>query len=58
MAAPEERREDESHRRKVRKELDGFPAEDQERLVAFLLRSASRRPSGRPRRGRAASRSP
>jgi hypothetical protein len=36
--APEERREDESHRRKVRKELDGFPAEDQERLVAFLMR--------------------
>jgi hypothetical protein len=35
---PEERREDEAHRRKVRKELDGLPAEDQERLVAFLLR--------------------
>ena len=36
--APEERREDEIHRRKIRKELDGFPAEDQERLVAFLQR--------------------
>jgi len=33
---PEERRADETHRRKVRKELDGLPAEDQERLVAFL----------------------
>ena len=38
VTAPEERREDESHRRRVRKELDGFPAADQERLVAFLLR--------------------
>ena len=32
----EERREDEIHRRKIRKELDGFPTEDQERLVGFL----------------------
>jgi len=31
-----ERREDESHRRKLRKELNGFPVEDQERIVAFL----------------------
>jgi len=38
IAAPEERHEDESHRRKIRKELDGFPAADQERLVDFLLR--------------------
>ncbi len=37
-AALEERREDENHRRKIRKELDGLPAEDQERLVAFLQR--------------------
>ncbi len=36
--APEERREDENHRRRIRKELDGFPAADQERLLAFLLR--------------------
>lgn len=36
--APEERREDEIHRRKIHKELDGFPVEEQERLVAFLLR--------------------
>ncbi len=35
---PEERREDETHRRKVLKELDGLPAEDQERLVSFLVR--------------------
>ena len=48
---PEERREDEIHRRKVRKELDGFPAEDQERLVAFLLRLGEPPTSrGRPRR--------
>jgi hypothetical protein len=38
VAAPEERREDESHRRRIRKDLEGFPEEDQERLVAFLLR--------------------
>ena len=35
---PEGRREDETHRRKIRKELDGIPVEDQERLVAFLQR--------------------
>jgi hypothetical protein len=35
---PEERREDEIHRRKIRKDLDGYPAEEQERLVAFLQR--------------------
>jgi len=38
MSAAADRREDDAHRRKVLKELDGFPAEDQERLVAFLLR--------------------
>jgi hypothetical protein len=37
-AAPEERREDENHRRRIRRELDGFPAAEQERLVDFLLR--------------------
>ena len=43
---PEERREDEIHRRKIRKELDGFPAEDQERLVSFLLRLGEPPPLG------------
>lgn len=38
MATPVERREDETHRRLIRKELDGVEAADQERLVAFLLR--------------------
>ncbi|MHB8837215.1 MAG: DUF4388 domain-containing protein [Candidatus Methylomirabilia bacterium] len=43
---PEERREDETHRRKIRKELDGFPAADQERLVAFLQRLGEPPPLG------------
>jgi len=43
---PVERHEDESHRRKIRKELDGFPAEDQERLVAFLVRISAPPPLG------------
>jgi len=38
ITAPAAQHEGESHRRKILKELDGFPAAEQERLVDFLLK--------------------
>jgi len=38
MAAPKQRREDEGHRGRIRKELDGLPVADQERLVDFITK--------------------
>ncbi len=46
MVTPDDRREGENHRRKVRKELAGFSPEDQERLVAFLSRAIEQPPPG------------
>lgn len=37
-ATEEQRHEDESHRRRIRKELDGYPAEAQQLLLDFLQR--------------------